>query len=86
MYTVDTLEVIYTIVKILVLVYFIMAVVAFFFINRIRNEVITMHEEIFYMNQKLNKLLKLYDFREKNKSAEPSDDISVKRIESRFTF
>jgi len=75
MYVIDNLDIFYLALKILIVACFIFAIVAFLFINRIRNEVIAMHEEIFYMNRKLNKILKLLNFKE-DKRLEPSSEQS----------
>ncbi len=86
MYVIDNLDIFYLALKILILAYFFFAIVAFLFINRIRNEVIAMHEEIFYMNRKLNKILKLLNFQDDKRFGPLSDQPSSKDTNAPFLF
>ncbi len=86
MYVIDNLDIFYLAIKILILAYFIFAIIAFLFINRIRNEVIAMHEEIFYMNRKLNKIMKLINFKEEKKGAHLSAQSKPKDTNAPFLF
>ena len=86
MYVIDNLDIFYLALKILILAYFIFAIVAFLFINRIRNEVIAMHEEIFYMNRKLNKILKLLNFKEDKRLRNLNEKPSPKDTDAPFLF
>ena len=86
MYVIDNLDIYYLALKILTLAYFILAIVAFLFINRIRNEVIAMHEEIFYMNRKLNKILKLLNFKEDKRFGPLSEEAPPKDTNAPFLF
>ncbi len=86
MYVIDNLDIFYLAIKILILAYFIFAIIAFLFINRIRNEVIAMHEEIFYMNRKLNKIMKLINFKEEKKGTRLSAQPKPKDTNAPFLF
>ena len=86
MYVIDNLDIFYIALKILMLAYFIFAIVAFLFINRIRNEVIAMHEEIFYMNRKLNKIMKLLNFKEDKRLGPLSDHAAPRDTNAPFLF
>jgi len=86
MYVIDNLDIFYIALKILILAFFIFSIVAFLFINRIRNEVIAMHEEIFYMNRKLNKIMKLLNFKEEKRSGHLSDQPAHKDTNAPFLF